>query len=101
MAFIVYIGKADGNDDMPDLDLGYKVVMMLMKKFLLRHHHLYADNYFTSVRLADDLRQADTYMCGTTRWTRRDFPMTLASAVVRQGESVKWTHDASQVMQVA
>jgi hypothetical protein len=96
VAFIVYTGAA-GNGDVT-LDLGYKVVMKLMTKYLLRHHHVYADNYFTSVHLAEDLLQADTYMCGTTRSTRKEFPKTLALAYVPQGQSVKWTREDSSVM---
>ncbi|KAK2176978.1 hypothetical protein NP493_627g01014 [Ridgeia piscesae] len=46
-AFSVYTGATVGNGD---LDLGYRVVMGLMKKYLLSNHHVYADNFFTSVR---------------------------------------------------
>ena len=30
-------------------------------EYLRRYHHFFADNYFTSVHLADDLHQADIY----------------------------------------
>ena len=46
----------------------------------------------------EDLRQANTYMCGTTRSTRKEFPKTLALAYVPQGQSVKWTREDSSVM---
>ncbi|KAK2162269.1 hypothetical protein NP493_1529g00022 [Ridgeia piscesae] len=59
-AFSVYTGATAGNGG---LDLGYRVVMGLMKKYLLSNRHVYADNYFTSVHLASDLLQADTYLC--------------------------------------
>ena len=94
VAFIVYTGAA-GNGDVT-LDLAYKVVMKLMTKYMLRHHHVYADNYFTSVHLAEDLLQADTHMSGTTRSTRKEFPKTLA--YVPQGQSIKWTREDSSVM---
>ena len=57
-----------------NLDLGYKVVMRLMRNYRHRHHHVYADNFFTSVHLAEALLQAYTYLCGTTRATRKEFP---------------------------
>ena len=38
-----------------NLDLEYRVVMQLMHRRLLRYHHVYADNYFTTVHLAEDL----------------------------------------------
>ena len=75
-----------------NLDLGYRVVMRLMRPYLHKYHHLYADNFFTSVHLAVDMLQADTYLCGTTRGTRRDFPRALAGVILQQGESAKWTN---------
>ena len=62
-----------------------------MKKYLLSDRHVYADNYFTSVHLASDLLQADTYLCGTTRASRREFPNALAETHLFSGQSVKWT----------
>ena len=96
VAFRVYTGT---EVDAPhlNLDLGYRVTMDLMDSHLQRHHHLFADNFFTSVHLANDLLQAGTYLCGTTRATRREFPKTVAHAPLRPGESVKWT-DESGVM---
>ena len=75
LAFSVYTGA---EEETFNLDLGYRVVIRLMRRYTLSYHHLYADNYFTSVHLAVDLRQADTYLCGTTRATRREFPNSLA-----------------------
>ncbi|KAK2182366.1 hypothetical protein NP493_357g04007 [Ridgeia piscesae] len=87
-AFSVYTGATAGNGG---LDLGYRVVMGLMKKYLLSNRHVYADNYFTSVHLASDLLQADIYLCGTTRASRREFPNALAETHLFSGQSVKWT----------
>ena len=80
IAFNVYTGRNEGQA--VNLDLGYKVVMRLMCNYLQRHHHVYADNFFTSVHLAEALLQADTYLCGTTRATRKEFPKALAKAVL-------------------
>ena len=96
IAFNVYTGRNE--DQAVNLDLGYKVVMRLMRNYLHRYHHVYADNFFTSVHLADALLQADTYLCGTTRATRKEFPKALAKAVLRQGESVKWSSDNSVML---
>ena len=68
-----------------------------MDSRLQQHHHVFADNFFTSVHLANDLLQAGTYLCGTTRATRQEFPRTIPHAALRPGESVKWT-DESEVM---
>ena len=93
VAFNVYIGSNRDNQQ-ANLDLGYRVVMGLMPNYLNKHHHVFADNFFTSVHLAEALLQAGTYLCGTTRGTRRDFPNTLANAKLRAGESVKWTNES-------
>ena len=95
-AFSVYTGATGNPND--GLDLGYRVVMNLMRPFLSSNRHVFADNYFTSVHLAKDLLQEDTYLCGTTRRTRREFPNTLAAIPLRSGESAKWTTDDNLVM---
>ena len=80
-------------NDANGLDLGYRVVMHLMSRHLTKRHHLYADNFFTSVHLAADLLQANTYLCGTTRATRREFPNSLGDVRLRQSGSAKWRND--------
>ena len=83
VTFDVYTGtKADAA---VNLDLGYRVTMELLRNHLLHYQHVFADNFFTSVHLAEDLLQADTYLCGTTRATRREFPKTLAFSALKQG----------------
>ena len=69
-----------------------------MRNYLQKYHHVYADNYFTSVHLADALLQADTYLCGTTRATRKEFPKSLAATRLKAGESVKWTNDTGVML---
>ena len=90
LAFSVY--SETSTDGAANLDLGYRVVMRLMRHHLLSYRHLYADN-FTSVHLGVDLLHADTYLCGTTRATRREFPKMLTDVRLRQGELVTWTSD--------
>ena len=46
---------------------GYEVVTDLTAQYQWLRHHLYMDNLFTSVHLANTLLQRDTYMCGTIR----------------------------------
>ena len=58
LVFSVYTGSDENAG--ANLDLGYRVVMSLMRRHLHSYHHLYADNFFTSVHLAVDLKQADT-----------------------------------------
>ena len=57
----VYIGK---EGDTVEKNLGMKVVSELTSK-LSRGHHVYFDNYFTSLPLLQHLLDCDLYSCGT------------------------------------
>ncbi|XP_050413604.2 piggyBac transposable element-derived protein 4-like [Patella vulgata] len=89
LAFYPYTG-AGGGDEVLNLGLGYTVVMTVMREYLLRNHHVYIDNFFSSVQLASDLQQADTYVCGTVRKNRRVLPNNIDQVRLQQYESVKW-----------
>ena len=54
--------------------LGYDVVVKLVADFVQKNHHVYADNYFTSYKLAADLLQNGTYLCGTIVGNRKNLP---------------------------
>jgi len=55
----------------------YRRIMSLVQPYLLSYHHLYADNFFSSLELVEHLHEADTYYCGTIRPNRRYFPLRL------------------------
>ena len=65
---------------------------------LMRHHHLYADNFFSSLPLVEDLYAADTYYCGTLRKDRVGIPRQLQNVPLQKYESVKWQQDHSQII---
>ena len=69
LTFRVYTGCATNTDLIREFGLA-SVVMELMQHYLMRHHHLYADNFFSSLPLVEDLYAADTYYtavhCGKT-----------------------------------
>lgn len=44
---------------------------------LLRYHHVYFDNFFSSVDLLLDLLKVGLYGCGTLRSNRKGFPEDL------------------------
>ena len=69
--------------------------MRLMRDYLQKYYHVYADNYFTSVHLADALLQADTYH--NTRH-QKEFPKSLAATRLKAGESVKWTNETGVML---
>ena len=64
-----------------------------MQKYLGKVHHLYIDNYFTSVPLAQYFLQNDTYVTGTIRETRKHFPPELKRGALNRGGSANLEHD--------
>lgn len=86
----VYTGKKDGGQT--EHGLGYCVVRELTEPFVGKYHHVFCDNFFTSIRLACDLLRDETYMCGTIRPNRQGFPQGLRPQTpdvkaMRKGES--------------
>lgn len=90
--FSVYCG-GQGNDPVATMGLGYTVIMSLMQNYLLRHHCVFADNFFSSLVLASDLAQADTEYCGTIRATRQRFPAELRNIKLPAGANEQWVND--------
>ncbi|KAK6177150.1 hypothetical protein SNE40_015310 [Patella caerulea] len=91
LKFDVYTGRSD--EDAPDKGLAYQVVMGLMEKFILSNHQLFCDNFFTSLDLVRDLKDADTYYCGTVRKNRKGLPKSIDEPRLAPGESVKMATD--------
>ena len=87
----VYTGKQrDGN---PEQGLGYRVVHNLTRTLVGKNHHVFVDNFFNSVNLAEDLLQDKIYICGTVRSNRQGIPRELGPSTqrvkqLRQGESL-------------
>lgn len=89
--FEVYTGKRQ--DGAVEQNSGYRVVYDLTRHITGKSHLVFCDNFFTSIKLAEYLLQDNSYLCGTTRTNRRDFPRELAAnnaevKRLRQGESL-------------
>lgn len=52
----------------------YDVVYNLMIPYFNLCHHVYFDNYFTSIVLMDELERRETWACGTFRKNRVGIP---------------------------
>ena len=72
--FEVYCGKKGSN---VEKGLATRVVKDLTNDFQGKHHHIFFDNFFTSLELIQDLKEVGIYACGTARKNRRGFPDQL------------------------
>lgn len=77
----VYLGHSA--EPMPH-GLGYHVIMKVGQRFLQKGHHLFFDNYFSSVQLAKDLEDKGTYMTSTIRSNRKGWPKEFNAAFVKK-----------------
>ena len=77
MKFQVYTGK---QANMVEHGLGEKVVKTLTADLQGKHHHVFFDNFFTNVKLMEDLLADGIYACGTARKDRKGFPPALKKA---------------------
>ena len=69
------------------LGLTYNVARKLTSNYILRNHHLYTDNFFSSVTLIRDLHEADTYYCGVIRKNSRGLPEYISQIRLQRGDS--------------
>lgn len=61
--FQIYTGKAQGTEK----ELGSRVVRDLTRKLVGNNHHVYFDNFFTSVSLMIALKRKNIFACGTEK----------------------------------
>ena len=69
----VYTGK----EESAEKGLGARVVKDLTRPIKKKHHNVFFDNFFTSVKLLEDLEKDGVYACGTARIDRKGFPPSL------------------------
>uniref|UniRef100_G1PPE5 PiggyBac transposable element derived 1 n=1 Tax=Myotis lucifugus TaxID=59463 RepID=G1PPE5_MYOLU len=87
LAFSCYKGaKETTSSDRKKFGLGYDVVVNLLKdsNCLNKGHHLFIDNFFTSVELARYLYSMDTYLTGTIRRNKKCIPDNLKQTNVNE-----------------
>ena len=66
-----------GKEGTREVDLGAKVVKTLTDHLQGKFHHIFFDNFFTSLKLLEDLGDNGLYGCGTVRKHHIGFPPTL------------------------
>ena len=77
------------NQTTPELELSISVVMELMRRYLNKGHHLYADNWFASPALFEILQRNQTGACGTVCKNRRGLPSDITK--LKSGE-IQYLH---------
>ena len=75
-----------------DLPLLAEVVVTVAEKYLGKGHHIYADRFYSSVPLADELEKKDTGYTGTIIRNRKQLPKAVRKNMVklRSGETKAW-----------
>lgn len=102
--FDVYLGK-EPNQRPRIYGLGYDVVTSMIRPYMNKNHHVFFDNFFSSVKLLEHLASNDTYACATVRCSRKDLPpcakdkLRPGQKLVRQKGNVVFTkwHDKRDV----
>ncbi|XP_065192166.1 piggyBac transposable element-derived protein 4-like [Sycon ciliatum] len=95
--FIVYVGKDNVNlspDMVKQLGASGAVVAKLMIPLENQGHHLYVDNWYSSLPLAKYLSQHQTGVCGTIRKNRVGLPKRLTG--YKQLKKSEYTYRSSQ-----
>lgn len=85
--FSVYQGKDESRPK--SLTLGEHVVLSLIENSVVPGTQVYFDNYFTSTKLLENLREKGIYSCGTFRSDRKNLPNIMkTNNKLERGEHV-------------
>ena len=73
LKIIIYFRKTARVDTWSAADVGKSsdIVMTLMSKYLTKGHNLFVDNWYTGVKLFQDLSHNLTNACGTVKRKKR------------------------------
>lgn len=92
----IYCGseKTDGQSSVAE-----SIVMGMLQPLLDNGRTLYADNWYTSIPLAENLQKRSTHLVGTIRKNRKGLPKTVVDAKLKKGEiTAKQNHNKVVVM---
>jgi hypothetical protein len=91
---VVYAGRVEKSDG----SVAEKIVFELMEQYLMRGRRLVADNWYSSISLAQRLIQNETDFVGTFRCNRRGFPKRLVQKKQKKGEIMALRKDGITLM---
>ena len=81
----VYLGK-EANQQPRIYGLGNDVETKIIRAFLNKNHHVYFDNFFSSVKLLEHLETNDTYACATVSINCKD--LSPCAMCLRAGQKL-------------
>ncbi|XP_049876310.1 piggyBac transposable element-derived protein 4-like isoform X5 [Pectinophora gossypiella] len=84
---MMYAGK-DAENEVQKGKKTEKLVLHLMKPYLLKGHHLYMDNYYNSVQLSQKLVDLKTHTTGTLRANRKGNPQEITKKKLKRNQHV-------------
>lgn len=65
-----------------------KLVLRLMRPYLLKGHHLFMDNFYNSIELSEILLDLKTHTNGTLRTNRKGLPKNVVDAKLKKGQHI-------------
>lgn len=80
---IIYSGKGENG---PERNHGQVTVLKLIHGLENKSRELIADNFYSSIQLAEELLSRKTRYCGTLRANRRGLPKKIVSLKLKKGE---------------
>lgn len=89
--FDIYTGKTG---DQTEKNLGARVVKSLAAPLTNKNHKIYFDNFFSSVKLMEDLLDSKIYACGTINVSRKNLPNFTNDKDLKRGEYEWYTSDS-------
>ena len=91
----LYTGR---REDISNRGSTYDIVMRLIRKYLDTGHHLYCDNYYTSITLFNHLYKKKTLACGTMRLHRKNIPPRFKDEKLAKGNFFVMNNDPVTIM---
>ena len=74
-----------------------RIPVTLMQSHLNKGHHIFMDNFYTSLPVAEYFLQHGTHVTGTIRDNRKHFPTELKSLALDKGAAAFYQHDGLMI----
>ena len=87
ISYNVYLGSEEGIRRLHGL--GNDVVMKMIQPYMNKNHHVYFDNFFSSLVLLEHLELQQTYACSTVRCNHKGLPACASNKLTRPGQLVQ------------